>query len=97
MLIRLKLTGVRDQLDNLLDEAARRICRCVRLLVDFAAQRSVDPKQIRDLVAARWVVTAIALVASLAKGQRTRGPRRRPISDYGRATPILRLEPGRRF
>jgi DNA replication protein DnaC len=137
MLTRLKLTGVRDQLDNLLDEATRhdlsvretlallcereiarkdqrRIEMALKLAhfpylrdltsFDFAAQPSVDPKQIRDLAAARWVangenvlllgppgvgkthlaialgreaitvghpvlfVTAIALVASLAKG-----------------------------
>jgi DNA replication protein DnaC len=137
MLTRLKLTGVRDQLDNLLDEATRqdlsvretlallcqreiarkdqrRIEMALKLAhfpflrdltsFDFAAQPSVDPKQIRDLAAARWVangenvlllgppgvgkthlaialgreaitvghpvlfVTAMALVASLAKG-----------------------------
>jgi DNA replication protein DnaC len=137
MLSRLKLTGVRDQLDNLLDEATRRdlsvretlalLCereiarkdqRRIEMALklahfpflrdltsfDFAAQPSVDPKQIRDLAAARWVangenvlllgppgvgkthlaialgreaitvghpvlfVTAMALVASLAKG-----------------------------
>ena len=137
MLTRLKLTGVRDQLDTLLDEATRHdlslretlalLCEreiarkdqrriemglkvahfpYVRELTsfDFAAQPSVDAKQIRDLAAARWVangenvlllgppgvgkthlaialgreaitaghsvlfVTAIALVASLARG-----------------------------
>jgi DNA replication protein DnaC len=137
MLTRLKLTGVRDQLDNLLDEATRsdlsvretlallcereiarkdqrRIEMALKLAhfpflrdlasFDFAAQPSVDPKQVRDLAAARWIangenvlllgppgvgkthlaialgreaitaghyvlfVTAMALVASLAKG-----------------------------
>jgi DNA replication protein DnaC len=88
MLTRLKLTGVRDQLDNLLDEATRSdlsvretlalLCEreiarkderriemalklahfpCLRELAsfDFTAQPSVDPKQIRDLAAARWI------------------------------------------
>ena len=137
MLTRLKLPGLRDQLDTLLDEATRHdlsmretlalLCEreiarkdqrriemglkvahfpYVRELTsfDFAAQPSVDAKQVRDLAAARWVangenvlllgppgvgkthlaialgraaitaghsvlfVTAIALVASLAKG-----------------------------
>jgi DNA replication protein DnaC len=88
MLRRLQLTGIRDQLDNLLDEAARHdlsvretlalLCEreiarknqrriemalklahfpCVRDLTsfDFAEQPSVDPKQIRDLAAGRWI------------------------------------------
>src|SRR6185437_2788281 len=87
-LTRLKLTAIRDQLDNLLDEAAKRelslrealaflvereIARkderrvdmavkiahfpCVRDLdgFDFAAQPSLDPRQIRELAACRWV------------------------------------------
>jgi DNA replication protein DnaC len=88
MLTRLQLTGIRDQLDNLLDEATRhdlsvretlallcereiarkdqrRIEMALKLAhfpyvreltsFDFAAQPSVDPKQIRDLVASRWI------------------------------------------
>jgi DNA replication protein DnaC len=88
MLTRLQLAGIRDQLDNLLDEAARHdlsaretlalLCEreiarkdqrriemafklahfpCVRDLAsfDFAAQPSLDPKQIRDLAAGRWI------------------------------------------
>lgn len=88
MLTRLKLTAVRDRLDNLLDEAARRdltlrealsfLCEAeiahkdqrritmglsiakfpaVRTLedFDFAAQPSVDPKQLRELATSRWV------------------------------------------
>jgi DNA replication protein DnaC len=88
MLTRLKLTGVRDQLDSLLDEASRNdlsvretlalMCEreiarknqrriemalklahfpCVRELTsfDFAAQPSINPKQIRDLAAGRWI------------------------------------------
>lgn len=88
MLSRLQLTGIRDQLDNLLDEAARhdlsaretlallcereiarkdqrRIEMALKLAhfpylrelsgFDFAAQPSVDPKQIRDLAAGRWI------------------------------------------
>ena len=88
MLTRLKLPGLRDQLDTLLDEATRHdlsmretlalLCEreiarkdqrriemglkvahfpYVRELTsfDFAAQPSVDAKQVRDLAAARWV------------------------------------------
>ena len=88
LLGRLQLTGIREQLDTLLDEAARRdlsmretlalLCEreiarknqrriemalklahfpCVRELTgfDFTAQPSVDPKQIRDLAAGRWI------------------------------------------
>jgi DNA replication protein DnaC len=88
MLDRLKLTVLRDQLDSLLDEAARselsvretlqmlcereiarkdhrRIEMALKLAhfpavkelasFDFDAQPSVDPKQIRDLAAARWI------------------------------------------
>jgi DNA replication protein DnaC len=88
MLTRLQLTGIRDQLDNLLDEATRhdlsvretlallcereiarkdqrRIEMALKLAhfpyvrelasFDFAAQSSVDPKQIRDLAVGRWI------------------------------------------
>ncbi|MBM3525469.1 MAG: AAA family ATPase [Alphaproteobacteria bacterium] len=88
MLVRLKLTGTRDQLDSLLDEAARsdlstretlallcereiarkdhrRIDMALKLAhfpavkelagFDFEAQPSIDPKQIRDLAASRWI------------------------------------------
>ena len=88
MLTRLQLTGIRDQLDTLLDEAARaelsaretlallcereiarkdqrRIEMALKLAhfpyardlagFDFAAQPSVDQRQIRDLAAARFV------------------------------------------
>jgi len=88
MLNRLKLSGIRDQLDSLLDEAARsnlstretlallcereiarkdhrRIDMALKLAhfpavkelagFDFEAQPSIDPKQIRDLAAARWI------------------------------------------
>src|SRR5262245_64888997 len=88
MLARLKLAGIRDQLDNLLDEAARsnlsaretltllcereiarkdhrRIDMALKLAhfpavkelagFDFEAQPSIDPKQIRDLAASRWI------------------------------------------
>jgi DNA replication protein DnaC len=94
-LTRLKLTAIRDQLDNLIDEAARReltlrealtlliereIARkderriemagkiahfpCVRDLdgFDFAAQPSLDPRQIRELAACRWVAHGEALL-----------------------------------
>jgi DNA replication protein DnaC len=88
MLARLKLSGIRDQLDSLLDEAARtnlstretlallcereiarkdhrRIDMALKLAhfptvkelqgFDFEAQPSIDPKQIRDLAASRWI------------------------------------------
>ena len=95
MLSRLKLTAIRDQLDSLLDEAARRemtlrealafLCErevarkderriemglkiahfpCVRDLdgFDFAAQPSVDPRQIRELATCRWVANGESLL-----------------------------------
>jgi DNA replication protein DnaC len=88
MLTRFKLSGIRDQLDNLLDEAAhaklstretlmmlcereiarkdhRRIEMALKLAhfpavkelagFDFEAQPSLEPKQIRDLAASRWI------------------------------------------
>jgi DNA replication protein DnaC len=94
-LTRLKLTAIRDQLDNLLDEAAkreltlrealaflvereiarkdeRRIEMAVKIAhfpyvrdldgFDFAAQPSVDPRQIRELAACRWVAHGEALL-----------------------------------
>ncbi len=95
MLGRLKLTAMRDRLDALLDEAARRdlnlpealalLCGAevahreerrvqmglsiakfpyVRTLegFDFAAQPSLDPKQIRELAACRWVANGDTLL-----------------------------------
>ena len=95
MLSRLQLTAIRDQLDSLLDEAARRdmtlrealafLCErevarkdqrriamamkiahfpCVRDLdgFDFEAQPSVDPRQIRDLAAGRWIANGESLL-----------------------------------
>ena len=94
-LTRLKLTAIRDQLDNLLDEAAQRemtlrealaflsereVARkderriemalkiahfpCVRDLdgFDYAAQPSIDARQIRELAACRWVANGEALL-----------------------------------
>src|SRR6185437_14251417 len=94
-LTRLKLTAIRDQLDNLLDEAAkrelslrealaflvereiarkdeRRVDMAVKIAhfpyvrdldgFDFAAQPSVDPRQIRELAACRWVAHGEALL-----------------------------------
>jgi DNA replication protein DnaC len=88
MLVRLKLSGIRDQLDSLLDETSRsnlstretlsllcereiarkdhrRIDMALKLAhfpavkelagFDFEAQPSIDPKQIRDLAASRWI------------------------------------------
>jgi DNA replication protein DnaC len=95
MLGRLKLTAMRDRLDSLLDEAARRemtlpetlslLCEAevahreerriqmglgiakfpfLRTLegFDFTAQPSLDPKQIRDLAACRWVANGDTLL-----------------------------------
>lgn len=94
-LTRLKLTAIRDQLDSLLDEAARQdltlretlafLCQreiarkderridmagkiahfpVVRELdgFDFAAQPSIDPRQLRELAACRWVAHGEALL-----------------------------------
>jgi DNA replication protein DnaC len=94
-LSRLKLTAIRDQLDSLLDEAAkrelslrealsflierevarkneRRIAMAVKIAhfpmardldgFDFAAQPSLDPRQIRELAASRWVAHGEALL-----------------------------------
>src|SRR5246127_249359 len=88
MLTRLKLTGIRDQLDGMLDEAGRQelslretlVLLCEREITrkderriemtlklarfpfvrdlagfDFAAQPSIDPKQVRELAGARWI------------------------------------------
>ncbi len=88
MLTRLKLTAIRDRLDNLLDDASRQelnlrealrfLCKAevghkdqrriamgmsvarfpaVRTLetFEYSAQPSIDPKQIRELAASRWV------------------------------------------
>src|SRR6516165_8969103 len=95
MLSRLKLTAIRDQLDNLLDEAAKRelslrealalLCereiarkdeRRIEMAMkiahfpyardldgfDFAAQPSLDPRQIRELACCRWVAHGEALL-----------------------------------
>jgi DNA replication protein DnaC len=95
MLTRLRLTAIRDQIDSLLDEAARReltlrdalafLCerevnrrdeRRVEMATkiahfptlrdldgfDFAAQPSIDKKQIRELAACRWVAHGDALL-----------------------------------
>jgi DNA replication protein DnaC len=95
MLERLKLTAVRDRLDNLLDDASRRemtLRESLALLLeseiahreerrmrmstgiakfpfvrtlegfDFAAQPSLDPGQVRDLAACRWVANGDALL-----------------------------------
>ena len=95
MLSRLHLTAIRDQLDSLLDEAAKReltLREAVALLCerevgrrnerriematkiahfptlrdldgfDFAAQPSLDKKQVRELAACRWVANGDALL-----------------------------------
>src|SRR5437016_3713483 len=95
MLNRLKLTAIRDQLDNLVDEAARRELTirealslfCEREIArkderriemgtglarfpfvrdldgfDFAAQPSIDKKQIREIAAGRFIANAEAVL-----------------------------------
>jgi DNA replication protein DnaC len=95
MLERLKLTALRDRIDNLLDDAGRQdmtLRECLALLLgseiahreerrmrmatgiakfpfvrtlegfDFAAQPSLDPGQVRDLAACRWVANGDALL-----------------------------------
>ena len=95
MLGRLKLNAIRDRLDGLLDEAARRDLTLPETLVllcgaevahreerriqmglgiakfpyvrtlegfDFSAQPSLDPKQVRDLTACRWVANGDTLL-----------------------------------
>jgi DNA replication protein DnaC len=94
-LSRLKLTAIRDQLDSLLDEAAKRelsLREALAFLVereiarknerriamaskiahfpavrdldgfDFAAQPSLDQRQVRELAACRWVAHGEALL-----------------------------------
>jgi DNA replication protein DnaC len=119
-LTRLTLTAIRDQLDALLDEAARRqmslretvvfLCEAevarkderrvhmaqslakfpyLRTLedVEFDAQPSLDPRQIRDLATCRWIANGDALLVqgppgvgkthvSIAHRVRCRGERR---------------------
>ena len=95
MLERLKLTALRDRLDNLLDDASRREMtfreslgyllaaeighreeRRMRMATgiakfpfvrtlegfDFSAQPSLDPGQVRDLAACRWIANGDALL-----------------------------------
>jgi len=95
MLNRLKLTAIRDQLDSLIDEAARReltirealslFCereigrkdeRRIEMSIglarfpfvrdldgfDFAAQPSIDKKQIREIAAGRFIANAEAVL-----------------------------------
>lgn len=95
LLARLRLTALRERLDNLLDEVGRRelslrdslalLCQAevshreerrvqmgtsiakfpfVRTLegFDFSAQPSLDPKQVRDLAACRWVANGDTLL-----------------------------------
>jgi DNA replication protein DnaC len=98
MLNRLKLTAIRDQLDSLVDEAARReltirealslFCereigrkdeRRIEMSIglarfpfvrdlggfDFAAQPSIDKKQIREIAAGRFIANAEAVLLLL--------------------------------
>ena len=103
MLNRLKLTAIRDQLDSLIDEAARRelttrealslFCereigrkdeRRIEMSIglarfpfvrdldgfDFAAQPSIDKKQIHEIAAGRFIANAEAvLLLGAARGR----------------------------
>ena len=103
MLNRLKLTAIRDQLDSLIDEAARReltirealslFCereiarkdeRRIEMSIglarfpfvrdldgfDFAAQPSIDKKQIREIAAGRFIANAEAVLLLGPPGRR---------------------------
>jgi DNA replication protein DnaC len=103
MLVRLQLSGIRDQLDNLLDEASRAnlsaretlMLLCEREIVrkdhrsiemalklahfpavkelagfDFEAQPSINPTQIRDLAASRWIANGEKVLHARAAGRR---------------------------
>ena len=119
MLTRLKLSGIRDQLDSLLDEAARSnlsaretlILLCEREIArkdhrriemalklahfpavkelasfDFEAQPSIDPKQIRDLAASRWIANGenVLLLGPPGVGKTHLADRARARGDPGR-------------
>src|SRR5436853_7451292 len=119
MLARLQLPGIRDQLDSLLDEAARAnlsaretlILLCEREIArkdhrriemalklahfpavkelasfDFEAQPSIDPKQIRDLAASRWIANGenVLLLGPPGVGKDAPVDRARARSDPGR-------------
>jgi DNA replication protein DnaC len=122
MLGRLKLTAMRDRLDALLDEAARRdlnLAEALALLCgaevahreerriqmglsiakfpyvrtlegfDFAAQPSLDPKQIRELAACRWVANGDTLLIQGPPGgwAKATSPSPSGARRCGRATP----------
>jgi DNA replication protein DnaC len=100
-LTRLEPTAIRDQIDSLLDEAAKReltLRKALGFLVereiarkderriemagkiahfprirdldgfDFAVQPSLDPRQIRELAACRWVAHGEALLLLRSRG-----------------------------
>lgn len=127
ILTRLKLTAIRDQLDSLLDEVARReltlretlafLCErevarkeqrriematkiahfpTVRDLpgFDFKAQPSIDPRQIRDLAACRWVAHGEALLLLGPPGVgKSPGHRARSRGDRSGLFHLVRLAP----
>ena len=116
-LTRLKLTAIRDQLDSLLDEAARReltLGQALAFLVereiarkdecrvemagkiahfpmvrdldgfDFAAQPSLDARQVRELAACRVAHGEALLVNRRAKGTPDRRAKRTPCGGLER-------------
>src|SRR5437763_960166 len=126
MLNRLKLTAIRDQLDSLVDEAARReltirealslFCereigrkdeRRIEMSIglarfpfvrdldgfDFAAQPSIDKKQIREIAAGRFIANAEAvLLLGPPRGrQDASGSGNRAPSDPGRLYRAVRV------
>ena len=126
-LTRLRLTAIRDQLDSLLDEAARKeltlreavgfLCEreiarredrriemagkiahfpTVRELdgFDFTAQPSIDPRQIGELAACRWVAHGMLCCCWVRPGWARRTWRSRWAGRRSaRATPYCSLPP----
>ena len=125
-LSRLKLTAIRDQLDSLLDEAARRelsLREALAFLVEreiarkderritmaskiahfpavrdldgfaFAAQPSLDPRQIRELATCRWVAHGEALLLLGPPGSARRIGRARSAAAIRRRPPLTIKSP----
>jgi hypothetical protein len=125
MLNRLKLTAIRDQVDSLIDEAARRelsirealslFCereiarkdeRRIEMSIglarfpfvrdlegfDFAAQPSIDKKQIREIATGRFIANAevVMLLGPPGVGKTHLGSGDRPAGDPDRLLGVVR-------